>query len=506
LRFVHWWSSEGIVEKLLPRLEDYFEYGQRVWMSPIKQRTTKMRKKKNAKKKGSPINPVKPLMQIRANAAGIDIGTETLYACVPQDRDAEFVQTYSTFTAGIHAMAEWFKRCRIDTIAMEATGVYWIPVYDILETYGFEVFLISPESRKRRKKTDVLDCQDIQQMHSYGLLENSFRPSEQIREWRSYVRLRERILQAMSTDILHMQKAFHQMNIQLDNVISDLTGVTGMAIIKAILGGERDPEVLANLRNPGCKSSKEIIAQSLVGNYRKEFLFELRQAVESYEFHNNHLNQCHAEIQEVLARFADRSTKPLGPSQKKTRNKKNVPNYDLREYLHSICGVDLTAVSGLNILTVQSLLSEVGVDLIKSFPTYKHFQSWLGTAPNRRISGKKVISSRTFKPNRAAVCLFLAAQSLLNSETPLGDKFRRLRARLGPQKAKIAMANNLARIIYVMITKQVEFDQTLHAAHHQENLQRAKRHLERKAAAIGCMIVPMKNVTSKSQESSTSHP
>jgi transposase len=455
-----------------------------------------MLKKKKFKKRGSPIKPIQPLKQINPDAAGIDIGSESLYACVPADRDPEFVQRFSTFTAEIEAMSLWFKNCGIKTVAIEATGVYWVPVYDMLEAAGFAVMLVSPYSLKRRKKTDVLDCQWLQQMHSYGLLENSFRPTEEIRQWRTYVRLRERILTARSTDILHMQKALHQMNVQLDNVISDITGSTGIAILRAIVNGERDPQILAQFRDSRCKSSEEVIGQSLVGNYRAELLFELNQALDSYDFHGKQLEQCNAAIEQILKSFPDRSKQPLGPSKKKRQTRADLPPYDLRDHLYKACGVDLTAIDGLNVLTVQKFLSEVGVDLVKSFPTYKHFQSWLGTAPNRRITGEKVISSKTFKPNRAAIPLYLAAQALWNSQSPLGDKYRRLRARLGPQKAKIAMANNFARIIYVLLTKQVSFDQSLHAAHHEQNLKRAKRNLERKAALMGFKIIPIENNTS----------
>lgn len=448
-----------------------------------------MRKKTSSKKVGSSIKPVQPLRQIKPDAGAIDIGSASLYACVPADRDPEFVRRFDSFTADLESMAAWFVSCRVKTVAIEATGIYWIPVYDILEKAGLEVMLISPHSLKRRKKTDVLDCQWLQQMHSYGLLENSFRPSQQIRQWRSYVRLRERILMTRSTDVHHIQKALHQMNIQLDNVLSDVTGATGMAILRSILSGERNPKVLAEFRDPRCESSQETIEKSLVGNYLDEFIFELQQAVDSYDFHTRQLDQCNEAIGKVLEQFKDQSVKPLAPTKKAKRHKRDLPPYDLRDHLYKMCGVDLTAIDGLNVLTVQRFLSEVGLDLIKSFPTFKHFGSWLGTAPNRRITGEKVISSRTNKFNRAAIPLYLAAQALNNSKTPLGDKYRKLRARLGPQKAKVAMANNLARIIYVMLTRRVEFDQTLHAMHNQLNLKRARKNLEYKALLLGFKLV-----------------
>jgi transposase len=457
-----------------------------------------MKTKKNFKKKGSSIKPVEPLKQINPDTAGVDIGSEELYACIPSDRDEPFVRTFRTFTTDIEAMAEWFVKCGIKSVAIEATGVYWIPVYDILEKAGLEVILVSPHAHKRRKKTDILDCQWLQQMHSYGLLENSFRPELQVRTYRSYVRLRERIIQLRSMDVHHMQKALHQMNIQLDNVISDITGTTGMAILRAIISGQRDPKILAQFRHVQCASTVEEIEKSLIGNYAEEFLFELQLSMDSYDFHAEQLQQCNDAIEQILQQMKDLSTKPIPSTTKKPGNKRNVPDYNLREYLYRIVGVDLTRIDGLNVLTVQSFLSEVGVDL-RAFPTYKHFCSWLGTSPNRRITGGKVISSQTFKPNRAMKALYIAAQALLKSPTPLGDRFRRLRARLGPEKAKVALANTLARIIYVMITQQVEFDQTLQAAHNENNLKRTKKNLERRAQAMGFMLVPDPNARNHQQ-------
>lgn len=453
----------------------------------------KQKRRFQKKNKGSSIRPIQPLREINPDAAAVDIGSESLYACVPADRDPEFVQRFDTFTVDIQQMGDWFKKCGIKTVALEATGVYWIPVYDILQSMGLEVILVSPHSLKRRKKTDVLDCQYLQQMHSYGLLDNSFRPEENIRRWRSYVRQRDRILDARSTDIHHMQKALHQMNIQLDNVLSDITGSTGISILRTILNGERDPKVLSEFRDRRCRNSREVIEKSLVGNYEEQFLFELCQAVDSYDFHTKQLEDCNTAIEKTLRSFEDQSERPLPSSKKSKRTKRDLPPYDLREHLYKMSGVDLTAVDGLNVLTVQRFLSEVGIDLIKSFPTFKHFASWLGVAPNRRITGEKVISSKIFKINRAAVPLFLAAQALWNSQSPLGDKYRRLRARLGPQKAKIAMANNLARIVYVMLTKRIEFNQDLLAAHHLRNLKRSRAHLERKAKILGFKLVPIQN-------------
>lgn len=460
-----------------------------------------MKKKFKGQKKGSPIKPVEPLKQIDPNAAGVDIGSEELYACIPADRDEKFVRKFRTFTWDIEMMARWFIERGIKSVAIEATGVYWIPVYDILEKGGLKVTLTSPHALRRRKKSDVLDCQWLQQMHSYGLLENSFRPELQIRRYRSYVRLRERIIESRSRDIHHMQKALHQMNIQLANVVSDVTGETAMAILRDILAGKRDPKILAEHRNYRCANTKEEIEKSLIGNYAEEFIFELQQAVDSYDFHAKQLCECNAAIEQTLRQMKDLSTKPLPPTNKKARTKRDVPNYDLREYLYKITGVDLTRISGLNVLTVQTFLSEVGVDLC-SFPTYKHFCSWIGTAPNRRITGGKVISSKTFKPNRAMKALYLGAQALLNSQTPLGDKFRRLRARLGPEKAKVAMANNLARIIFVMITKQVEFDESLHSAFHEQNLKRTRKNLERRARAMGLILMPDPSIQNPQQPTS----
>ena len=320
------------------------------------------------------------LEQINLNAAGLDIGDAEIWAAVSQDRDEQAVRCFSTFTRDLHMLAKWLADCGIETVAMESTGVYWIPVYDILEEHGFDVYLVNARATKNvsGRKTDVLDCQWIQQLHTYGLLRASFRPDEEISRLRSYVRQRQMMIQYRSSHVQHMQKALHQMNLKLTNVIKDITGQTGMAIIRSILAGERDPVQLAQFRDYRCKHSEEEIAKSLEGHYREEHVFALRQAVELFDFYNAQIATCDDEILELYVRLQNKHEEQLPPlSAQRKRRHRHEPHYDLRPYLYQLAGVDLTAVDGLSVLLVQQILSEIGTDMSK-WPTEKHFTSWLG--------------------------------------------------------------------------------------------------------------------------------
>jgi transposase len=412
-------------------------------------------KHKQAKKHQEKHPERESLPLITPNAAGIDIGSSEHWVAVPEDRDENPVRPFGCFTADLHAMARWLKKCGVTTVAMESTGVYWIPVYQLLEAYGFEVKLVNARHVKNvpGRKSDVSDCQWLQRLHTYGLLSASFRPENEICVLRSYWRHRDNLVRYASSHILHMQKALTEMNVQLHKVIADITGVTGMRIIRAILEGERDREKLALMRTPGVKSTSEEIAKALEGDYREEHLFVLKQAVELYDFYQDQIDACDREIEACLSRFdtkADLESHPLPPLKKGKKKPKSGPLVDLRAHLYRMIGVDFTQVDGLDVLTVQTIVSETGLSP-DAFPTIKHFTSWLALCPDNRITGGKVKSTRTRKAaNRAAMAFRIAAQSLANSNTALGGFYRRIRARLGAPKAIIATAHKLARIFYTL--------------------------------------------------------
>lgn len=396
----------------------------------------------------------KSLPIIHPNAAGIDVGSEEHWAAVPEDRDAQPVRSFKCFTADLHAMADWLKKCHIQTVVMESTGVYWIPLYQILEKQGFEVKLVNARHVKNvpGRKTDVWDCQWLQRLHTYGLLSGSFRPEDSICVLRSFWRHRDNLIRYASSHVQHMQKALVEMNIQLHKVISDITGLTGMRIIKAILAGERDTIKLAQMRDPRIKRSEEQIAKALEGDYRQEHLFALRQAVELYDIYQQKIEDCNQQIEQYLTQLdskIDLQTCPLPESTKRNKKPKgNAPHFDLRTHLYRISGVDFTQIDGLDASSVHTILSEVGLDPT-AFRTEKHFCSWLGLCPNNRITGGRIKSSKTKKVvNRAAAAFRMAAQSLTHSVSALGGYYRRMCIRLGAPEAITATAHKLARIFY----------------------------------------------------------
>jgi transposase len=393
---------------------------------------------------------------INKDAAGIDIGSGEHWVAVPEDRDEEPVRCFGCFTADLQAMARWLKECGVTTVAMESTGVYWIPCYQILEEHGFEVKLVNARHVKNvpGRKSDISDCQWLQRLHTYGLLSGSFRPDDQICVLRSYWRHRANLVRYASDHIQHMQKALTQMNLHLHKVLSNVTGVTGMNIIRAIISGERDPEKLALMRERGVKNTPEAIAKALEGDYRQEHLFTLKQAVELYDFYHRQIEACDREIERYLHTFeakVDPVQNPL-PKQKRKKEMRYQSFVDLRTELYRVSGIDFTQIPGLDVVTVQTILSEIGLDPGK-FPAEKRFVSWLGLCPNNRITGGQVKSTKTRKTaNRAANAFRMAAQSLANSNTGLGGFYRRIRARLGAPKAITATAHKLARIFYRMWT------------------------------------------------------
>ncbi len=413
-----------------------------------------MSTKHSKKTKKNKQNKQKSFELITKDAAGIDIGSKEHWVAIPKDRDERNVRQFGCFTADLHAMAHWLKECRIKTVAMESTGVYWIPIFQILEKHGFEVKLVNSAHVKNvpGRKTDILDCQWIQQLHSYGLLSSSFRPEDQICVLRSLWRHRDNLVRYASAHVLHMQKALEQMNVQIHKVISDITGETGMKIIKAIIAGERNCVKLAKMKNYRIKKSVNTIAKSLEGDYREEHVFALEQSLEIYEFYRKQMQSVDKKIESHLDRFdfkVDLKQNPVPPSTKSNKKpEKNAPKFDLRSHLYCITGVDFTQIDGLNTVTVLTILSEVGLDY-SAFPSEKHFTSWLGLCPNHRITGGKIISRKTRKVvNRATNAFRLAAQALSNSKSALGGYYRRMRSRLGPTKANVATAHKLARLFY----------------------------------------------------------
>lgn len=438
---------------------------------------------------------VNALAQIHKNAAGIDIGSEMIYVAVPPDRDEESVQSFPTFTADLRRLAKWLKQCQIETVAMEATGVYWIPLFEILEEEGFEVFLVNARHLKNvsGRKTDVLDCQWIQQLHTYGLLTPSFRPPEEIVALRSLVRHREMLVEYRSAHIQHMQKALTIMNLRLTTVISDITGVTGLKIIRAILSGEHNPHHLATLREPGCKKSEAEIARALDGHYKREHLFALKQALELFEFYAQELQACDAELEAMYKDFDPPDTPPgtLPPKPRTQKRRKNQAHFDLGQSLFRMTGIDLTQIDGIDELTVQKVLSETGIDMSK-WPTVKHFTSWLHLCPNNKITGGKVFQSGVQPTkNRASTALRVAAASLKNSDSASGAYYRRMRARLGTPAAITATAHKLARIIYFMLKFRKAYVDPGVDYYEKQYQARVLRSLNRRAANLGYQLTPL---------------
>jgi len=405
------------------------------------------------------------------NAGGIDVGNESHYAAVPPDRDPNPVREFGCWTEALIQMAEWLKACRIDTVAMQATGVYWIALYDVLEQHGIRVVLVNAQHTKNvpGRKTDVQESQWLMKLHTYGLVRDSFRLPEQIESVRTIWRLRDRHVQDAGRSIQHMQKALTKMNVQLANVISDISGVSGQAIIQGILKGERDLYKLADLKDYRIKASREEIVRSLEGNWREDVLFELQQAVDGYQFAHWQMQACDRKLEGYLAslptRILEAPAQPedvaVDPSKKKKKKaarkaRGNEPRVelDMKAELKRICGVDLTSIDGISVMTAQTILSEVGTDM-SGFKNEHHFSSWLGLTPSKDISGGKTVRRGKKKvKNRVAGALRMAATSLLESDSYLGARYRYLRRRLPTHKSAVkAMAHYLARLVYRMLTK-----------------------------------------------------
>lgn len=405
---------------------------------------TRDRKNKSSSK-GLPI--------VHRHAAGIDIGSTFHVVAVPADVNEQPVRKFSSFTGDLYQLAQWLKSVGITTIAMESTGIYWVPVYEILEEHGFEVVLVNARDAKNvpGRKTDFNDAQWLQRLHEHGLLRASFRPHETIVALRAYLRHRERMIEFAASHIQHMQKALMQMNLQLHHVVSDITGVTGMKIIRAIVQGTRDTAALAEFRDVRCKSSVETIKKALTGNYRAEHVFALRQALELYDAYQEKIRDCDQEIEHALQELNKEREVPVpqGPTRRKQSRPKNELTVDIGSALFTLLGgIDLTQIHGLGPYSALQIVAECGTDMTR-WPTVKHFTSWLTLAPGNKISGGKVLSSRTRRSsNRATSLLRIAAVNVGKTSTALGAFFRRLSARIGKAKAVTATARKIAVLFY----------------------------------------------------------
>lgn len=444
-----------------------------------------------------PKLPHEPWSVVNPDAAGLDIGASEIWACVPADRDAQPVRCFGTFTPDLETLANWLAACRVTTVAMESTGVYWIPVFELLEARGLAAYLVNARHIKNvpGRKSDVQDCQWIQRLHSYGLLNASFRPEAEMVVLRAYLRQRAMLLEHRAPHIQHMQKALQQMNVQLPQVLSDITGVTGLQIIRAIVAGERDPVTLARFRQPTCRSSQATIAKALTGHYRAEHVFALQQALALFDAYTAQLAECDRQLEQQYSatkpRFdPDDPKQPLGPAPKPHSHSKNAPDFDVRTPLFRLVGVDLTAVDGFDASIAQTVLAEIGTDMSR-WPTVKHFCSWLGLAPHNDITGGKVIRSRTLKThNRAAQALRLAAQSAGRGHSALGGYYRRMRARLGAAQATTATAHKLARIVYHLLKTRQPYHPPTLEAYDEQHRQREINALRRRAAKLGLTLQP----------------
>jgi len=429
---------------------------------------------------------------LNPNSAGIDIGASFHVVAVPPDRCSEPVQTFKAFTCDLHRLADWLVSNGITTVAMESTGVYWVPVYEILEDRGLEVVLSNARDTRSvpGRKTDVNDAQWIQRLHACGLLKASFRPESLIVELRSYLRVRERLLDYAAAHIQHMQKALTFMNIQLNLVVADITGVTGMRIIRAITEGERSPARLAEFRDNRCKSSKETIQSALEGNYQSEHVFALRQAVVMYDAYQQQVDECDVEIEKVLNVLQTKSRKPETPLPKpKHRTKQpNCVNFDVRASLYQIVGSDLTQIHGVGPYLALRLISECGTDMSR-WPTAKHFTSWLTLCPGSKISGGKVLSAHSRKSNNRIVAhLRLAATTVGRSQTALGAFYRRLSARIGKAKAVTATARKIAVLFYNTMRYGMKYVDPGVEQYENNYRDRVLKNLQRKAEAFGMTL------------------
>ncbi len=457
----------------------------------MKQSSTKRSAKKSTKTRRvkRALKPMNPF------AAGIDIGSQTHYAAVPPHCDERPVRSFGCLTPDLHALAKWLEACKVTTVVMESTGVYWVPVMEVLELHGFEVFLVDARHARNvpSRKSDVQDCQWLQELHTYGLLSSAFRPHKDMLPLRNYWRQRDNLVRQCTRHILHMQKSLEQLNLQLHKVLSDITGVTGMKIIRAILAGEQDPEILARMRHGTVKKSEATFVKALTGNYREDHLFALKQAVQLHDIFQEKIAELDAQTDRYMATLEAKAKPedlPALPARKaQTKRRKNQPHFDLREQLYRITGVDLTQIDGISAITAQTIITEQGMDM-SAFPSEKHFASHLGLCPNHQITGGKIIKRKSRKvQSRAAKALRLAAQSLHHSKSALGAYYRRMRGRIGPAKAITATAHKLAKLIYRTLKHGQAYVDKGQEAYDKHYNERQLKNLARRARRMGCELI-----------------
>jgi transposase len=434
------------------------------------------------------------LERINPNAAGIDCGSAEHYVAVPPDRDPTPVRAFKAFTDDLQRLADWLVSCGVTTVAMEATGVYWVPLYEILEARGLEVVLVNARHVKNvpGRKSDVSDCEWLRELHSVGLLRGSFRPAAAIASLRAYLRHRETLVQSAAIHIQRMQKALVQMNLQLHLVVSDITGVTGLKILHDIVAGKIDPQQLAQHRDYRCRASEEEIAAALTGNYRPEHLFVLKQNLELFQVYQRQIAGCDAVIETQLHRLAADCATPAAPlprARTKRKPRDNEPRFEIRSTLHRLTGADLSQIDGITPHSALRLVSEIGTDMTR-WPSEHHFTSWLTLAPKNKISGGRLLSSRTQpSANRAAAILRLAAMSVGRTQTALGAFYRRLAYRIGKAKAITATARKLAILVYRTLTGNLVYRDPGADTYDAHQRTRALRHLRQRAESLGFSLV-----------------
>jgi transposase len=447
------------------------------------------------KSPGKPRVSATVLDRINPNVAGIDCGAAEHFVAVPPERDPTPVQAFRTFTGDLLRLADWLATCGVRSVAMEATGVYWIPVYEILEARGFEVLLVNARHLKNvpGRKSDVSDCEWIRELHTVGLLRGSFRPADALVALRAYLRHRQTLIESAGTYVQRMQKALVQMNVQLPLVVSDITGVTGLKILRDIVAGHRDPQQLAEHRDRRCRASQAEIVAALTGNYRPEHVFVLQQNLQLFDACQAQLAGCDTAIEAYVHTLTAQVAPPVAslPAPRVTKKpRQNEPRFDIRAPLHQLTGgVDLTQIDGITPYTALKLVSEIGTD-ISRWATEKHFTSWLTLAPKNKISGGRLLSSRTQpSANRAAAILRMAAMSLGRTQTALGAFYHRLAARIGKPQAITATARKLAILVYRTLKGELVYRDPGADAYDLQQRTRVLRRLRQRAATLGFELV-----------------